>query len=277
MNDTLLAHEVRVARERLGQLGIWYAARPAGTSLDELEHVVASDEELERVARISRISLVAEVDQRAGPFEPHLLSALLEVPRERFVLPEDIGESTVDVPLLLDDRGLATVSAPHAYLLTFQLLELKSGHRLAELGTGSGYGAALASRIVGPSGQVVSVEIDEQLVQRSSRLLQDLPNVRVLHGDASELLSAWSNFERVAVTFAVDDLAPVWLDALPVGGKLVAPIGREQTQRLMLVERTPDSFRWVDHGPVRYVRNRGAPFTTKADWGSDPLPRRRGV
>ena len=82
------------------------------------------------------------------------------MPRERFVRPGDVDRSTEDMPLPLDDEGLATVSAPHAYLLSFRLLGLAPGDALVELGSGTGYGAALASFIVGPHGRVLTIEID---------------------------------------------------------------------------------------------------------------------
>jgi protein-L-isoaspartate(D-aspartate) O-methyltransferase len=257
VNDRLVTSDVRLARERLQQLGRWYASRPRGTSSEEFDAMIAADLDLERTARTARIDLVVEVDRRAGPFEARLLSPLLDVPRERFVRPTDIGESALDTPLLLDDEGLATISAPHAYLLSFRVLDLRPGDRVAELGAGSGYGAALASRVVSPGGSVVSVEIDEALAARARRLLAGTPNVEVVTGDAGQLLASWAGFDRITVTFAVDEIPAAWLEAIPEGGRMVAPVGREFGQRLLRVDRTGGDLVWSDHGAVRYVRNRG--------------------
>jgi len=257
VNDRLLSSDVRIARDRLSQLGRWYAARPRGTDADELEALVLADRDLERTGRTARIDLVVEVDRRAGPFAPPLLSALLEVPRERFVRAADIGESAMDTPLLLDDEGLATISAPHAYLLSFRVLDLRPGDRLAELGAGSGYGAALASQVVSPSGSVLTVEIDDLLAARAKRLLFAHSNIEVLAGDAGERLTSWSGFPRIVVTFAVDEIPGAWLDAIPEQGRMVAPVGRENAQRLLAVDRVGGKLVWSDHGAVRYVRNRG--------------------
>jgi len=257
VSERLGSYELRQAREQLAQLGRWYASRPRLGPGDDLDRIVEADDDLARVARVARAALIGEVERRAGPFDEALLTALLEVPRERFVRPTDIAESAVDTPLLLDNEGLATVSAPHAYLLSFRVLGLRQGDRVAELGSGSGYGAALASRVVGASGQVVSIEIDLALAQRATRLLRTHSNVRVLHGDACKLFAAWAGFERVTVTFAVDELLPSWLDALPEGGKLVAPVGTPSAQRLVSVARRGGELVWSDHGAVRYVQNRG--------------------
>jgi protein-L-isoaspartate(D-aspartate) O-methyltransferase len=257
VNDRLLSSDVRLARERLSQLGRWYASRPRATPPEELDALIAADRDLERTARTTRIDLVVEVDRRAGPFEALMLSALLDIPRERFVRPCDIAESALDTPLLLDDEGLATISAPHAYLLSFRVLGLSPGDRVAELGTGSGYGAALASHVVSPSGSVFSIEIDESLARRATFLLSGYPNVQVVSGDAGEMLALWKEFDRVTVTFAVDAIPSPWLDAIPEGGRMVAPVGREHGQRLLRVDRIAGELVWSDHGAVRYVRNRG--------------------
>jgi len=221
-----------------------------------MDELVAGDRELERIARTARIDLVGDVDRRAGPFDARMLSALLDVPRERFVRSTDIAESTIDTPLLLDDEGLATISAPHAYLLSFRVLELKAGDRVAELGTGSGYGAALAGYIVGPQGAVLSMEIDASLAARGARLLRNYANVKVLAGDAGELVDHWRGFSQITVTFAVDELPVSWLEAIPEGGRMVAPVGRDNAQRLLRIDRKNGELSWTDHGAVRYVRNR---------------------
>jgi protein-L-isoaspartate(D-aspartate) O-methyltransferase len=257
VNDRLVSSDVRKARERLSQLGRWYAARPRGGDPAVVDAIVAADRDLEEVARTARIDLIVEVDRRAGPFDARLLSALLDVPRERFVRSWDIAESSIDTPLLLDDEGLATISAPHAYLLSFRVLGLRPGDRVAELGTGSGYGAALASHIVGGSGSVFTVEIDPALARRASDLLRGYPNVRATCGDAAEMLAGWQGFDRITVTFAVDDIPQAWLEAIPEGGSMVAPVGREGAQRLLRVDRVSGKLVWSDHGAVRYVRNRG--------------------
>jgi protein-L-isoaspartate(D-aspartate) O-methyltransferase len=219
-------------------------------------------QELHEVARACRLGLIASVDKHFGPFDPRLQAALLEVGRERFVRPEDVARSADDAPLALDDGGLATISAPHAYLLSYRLLRLTQGDRLVELGTGSGYGAALAAQIVGPEGSVLSFEIDGALAAWAVRSLAREPaaatgNVRVVELDAIESAGRWEGRSKVVVTFAVDALPQEWLLALPEGGMLVAPVGpRDQDQRLVLATRRKGRILETDHGTVRYVRNR---------------------
>lgn len=213
-------------------------------------------QEMREVARGCRLPLVEAVQKQLGPFDPTHLRALLEVPRERFVRADDVERSAEDTPLPLDDEGHATISAPHAYLLSFRLLELSPGDALVELGAGSGYGAALAAFIVGPKGRVTTFEIDGGLARWAERSLAEQPNVTVVHGDAVASAPRWGDAKKVVVTFAVDALPDAWLDALPEGGRLVAPVGREGDQTLVLVRRERGELTRSNHGAVRYVKNR---------------------
>ncbi len=166
------------------------------------------------------------------------------------------------MPLPLDDQGLATVSAPHAYLLSFRLLHLGPGDRLVELGTGSGYGAALASFIVGVRGHVLTIEIDPELAARAKRLLAihaTYASVDAIRGDAIRSTPLWRAAPKVVCTFAVGELPHAWLEALPDGGVLVAPVGPIDAQELVRVQREGDALRITHHGGVRYVGNRSTP------------------
>lgn len=248
----------------------------------ELEAAIAEDAELAGAARAARVRLVADLASRFG-FRERLLQAVLTVPRERFVLPEDIGASADDRPLPLDLEGHATVSAPHAYLLTYELLGLAEGDHLLELGTGTGYGAALARHLVGPRGHVTSIEIDPWLHARARRLhgvdrdaapsagaTHDAGGVTLILGDgrtvAGQILSAgpggvagpYGAIPRaIAFTYALRG-APAEVERLlPEGGRLVAPVGGEnEAQALIRVERRGGELRREGHGAVRYVSER---------------------
>lgn len=216
-------------------------------------------QELREVARSCRLPLVDAVNRHLGPVDAEHLRALLEVSRERFVRPEDIERSADDTPLPLDDGGLATISAPHAYLLSFGLIELALGDSVAELGTGSGYGAALAAFIVGPKGTVVTFEIDATLYARAQRNLAALNNVTAIHGDAVTSAPGWQGARKVVVTFAVDAIPQSWFAALPEGGMLVAPVGPpDRDQHLVLATKRVGLIKTTVHGAVRYVKNRSS-------------------
>jgi protein-L-isoaspartate(D-aspartate) O-methyltransferase len=251
-------------RERLD----WLASLAGAVGAPRAGHgegVATADDfpELREVARACRLELVEDVKRHVGPLEGRQVAALLEVPRERFVRSEDVAQSAEDTPLPLDDAGLATISAPHAYVLSFRLLQLGEGDALVELGTGSGYGAALAAFIVGPSGSVRSFEIDPALASWATRNLSGERNVSVVQGDAMTSAPGWGGATKVVATFALEAIPPAWLDALPEGGLLVAPVGRgggersrDRDQRLVLAAKRRGRVTLTDHGAVRYVKNR---------------------
>ncbi|MCC6551850.1 MAG: hypothetical protein IT372_02360 [Polyangiaceae bacterium] len=242
----------------------------------ELDAAIAADPELAAAARAARERLAAGLAQRFG-FPDRLLDPILRVPRERFVLPEDIGASADDSPTPLDDAGQATVSAPHAYLLTYDLLGLAEGDHLLELGTGTGYGAALARELVGPTGHVTSVEIDPALHERARRLLAEpappgvperaVAGVTLLLGDGRELAARvlegalpGSIPRKIAVTYAIRRVPHELERLLPEDGRLVAPVGGpEVVQELVLIERRGGAIHREGHGAVRYVAERTSP------------------
>ncbi|MFO0757201.1 MAG: hypothetical protein U0359_11970 [Byssovorax sp.] len=245
---------------------------------EALDRAIAADDELGRAARHARRTLPDRVEARLCPILPaasirRYFEALREVPRERFVMPEDIALSAEDTPLGLDREGLATISAPHAYLLTFALLDLREGDHLVELGTGTGYGAALGLSIVGPRGHVTSVEIDPVLAARARRVLALLGGgepgrLTLIEGDGCRVaeeamiaLGARGGSLKVAFTFGLARAPDRLVSLLPEGAVLVAPVGRptfwdDEGQELMRWERRGGAIQAASHGPVRYVIER---------------------
>lgn len=242
---------------------------PWGAVPEELDWAIAHDAELQAAAQKAREGLVWHLAQRFGPFDRRYLDAILFVPRERFVLPEDMDISAEDVPTPLDLGGNATVSAPHAYLLTFRLLGLREGDHLLELGTGTGYGSALARYIVGSEGHVTSIEIDPRLHDRAARLLGadrfgEADGATLLLGDgrrlAAEVLGGVASTRptptKVAVTYALSAPPREVEELLPEGGCVVAPVGPDSEQELLRCERRGGTMHRVAHGSVRYVLER---------------------
>jgi protein-L-isoaspartate(D-aspartate) O-methyltransferase len=174
-----------------------------------------------------------------------LRAALIEVARERFVPAEEIARSAEDIPLALTEDGKSTISALHAYATSFDALELAEGDSVVELGAGTGYGCAIAKHVVGDRGKVLGVEIVPELVERASRTIPSC----VVCADAHDV-DLWRGASKVSVTFAVDEIPQAWLDALAIGGKLVAPVGDPQT--LTLFSKREDAS--VEVRPIARVR-----------------------
>lgn len=204
--------------------------------------------------------MLARIEERVGPIRSDVRDALLLVDRARYVRPSDVGSAWIDEPLPLDTphgHGVATISAPHVYVLAFDALDLRRGDRLLELGSGSGYGAALAAQIVGREGFVTTVDVDPVLVELAARFNADLPNVRAVHDDGLSREDLVAAHDKCWLTFGVEQVPAALLRAIPDGGVLVAPVGRSDSdQRLLRYRRVADRLTEDDLGAVRFVRAR---------------------
>ena len=206
-----------------------------------------------------RERLVAIVERRIGRVAPLYREALLAVDRAAFVRDEDIERAWIDEPLPLDTphgRGVATVSAPHMYVLGFDALSLSRGDQLLELGSGSGYGAALAAHVVGPSGAVTTVETDPHLARIALRTTAFLSNVHVLHDDGTRRGDLLRTHPKCWLTFSVREIPQNFLEELREGGVVVAPVGPPHNQRLIRATRRDGSVHLEDLGAVRFVAAR---------------------
>ena len=199
-----------------------------------------------------------------GAWPPHILAAVIDEPRERYVPEDQALESWRDASISLTDDDRSTVSALHAYLTNYTLLDLQPGDRLIEIGGGTGYGAALAARIVGDAGSVVTFEIIEELAETARRNLADRENVTVIRGDGL-LPASLGPFNKAAFTCAVAGVPQPYLDALPEGGRVLAPVragdSDDANQVLTRYTRTAGRLTVSRHGDVRYVPSTEADVT----------------
>ncbi|MBK7586643.1 MAG: cobalamin-dependent protein [Myxococcales bacterium] len=245
----LLAPRPRLRTLGLHQLwrGLSGQVAPEGRRAELL-----ADRELEDVARLARETTLDERQLNATDL---VGQALLRVPRERFVPTESIAESAHDRALALSEDGGSTISALHAYALAYRALGLEPGAHFVDLGGGTGYGAALAAEIVGAEGSVLSLELDPAMAALARENLAQYPQARLLENDAHSV-ELWRGSARVYAGFAVADIPTSWLDALPVGGVLVAPVGDATQQVMTRIERRAEGFARQSLGPVRYVPDR---------------------
>ncbi len=173
---------------------------------------------------------------RAGVTDARVLEALAAVPRHALV-PEALrGQAYCDAALPLGDGQ--TISAPSVVAVMTQALELTGGETVLEVGTGSGYQAAVLSKL---AGRVVSVERLPGLAARARTALDRLgvTNVVVHLGDGSAGRPADAPFDAIAVTAAALEVPGPLLEQLAPGGRLVGPFGDRREQTLLRVRRTP--------------------------------------
>lgn len=186
-----------------------------------------------------------------GISDPAVLAAMRTVPRHHFVGDARATDAYTDRPLPIGDGQ--TISQPYIVALTAEALALRPDARVLDVGTGSGYAAAVLATV---AGEVWSIERHPRLAERAARLLDDLgySNVRVVVGDGRDGLPEHAPFDAIAVAAASDEVPRPLTDQLADGGRLVIPVGPARgTQRLLLVERRGDELRERTVIDVRFV------------------------
>lgn len=264
------------SRERIHAFDRYYAWHRYLGRRSQGERTRRSHRALAEVARALRSERRPEVAEAAGvAIDDPLLAAIEAVPRELFVPLDEVEASTRDVAVALDDSGQSTVSAMHAYARAFRLLDIGAGDRVLDLGAGTGYGAALLRELVGPAGEVVSVEIEPALSARARELLAGR-EVRWLEGDALDP-ETWrrhaGDFHKVVVGFALDGLPARWLAALRPGAVIVAPVRRDGVLRLVRARHRGEFFDEEPLEEVHYVAaRRPAPIEVRDTPSPTRLP-----
>ncbi|MHC4816781.1 MAG: protein-L-isoaspartate(D-aspartate) O-methyltransferase [Planctomycetota bacterium] len=197
----------------------------------------------------ARQSMVERQIVARGVDDPAVLNAMRTVPRHEFV-PERLREEAyADRPLPLGWEQ--TISQPYIVAHMTQLAELRGGERVLEVGTGSGYQAAVLAEI---AGQVYSIEIVEPLLRRAAATLRRLAygNVCCRFGDGGHGWPDTAPFDAILVTAAAKRVPPDLLDQLADGARLVAPVGRRD-QRLQVIVRQGERFERQTGAAVRFV------------------------
>lgn len=188
---------------------------------------------------------------------PRVLEAMLDVPRHLFV-PEAVRDRSYgDYPLPIDLEQ--TISQPYIVAFMTQALEVERGHRVLEIGTGSGYQAAVLAEL---AGQVYTIEILAPLADRARRTLADLGyrNVNVRAGNGYLGWPEHAPYDRIMVTAAPDEVPPALVEQLKVGGLMAIPVGRGD-QVLRILRRTANGTQTLRTLPVRFVPMTGKPST----------------
>jgi protein-L-isoaspartate(D-aspartate) O-methyltransferase len=172
--------------------------------------------------RQARDRMVREQIKARGISQPEVLEAMRSVPRHQFV-PEDLIDSAyMDHPLPIGEGQ--TISQPYIVALMTEVLNLKSSDRVLEVGTGSGYQAAVLSEL---TAQTYTIEIKQKLYYNSYNLLNShgYKNITCRHGDGYFGWPEAAPFDAIMITAAVDHIPPPLVKQLKEGGRLVLPLG----------------------------------------------------
>ena len=204
--------------------------------------------------RARRHEMVEQQIRQRGVTDARVLDAMRSVPRERFVPPELLRQAYADGPLPIGAGQ--TISQPYIVAYMTEALKVARSHKVLEVGTGSGYQAAVLSELVR---EVYTVEIVPELARQAEAVLRSLnrTNVHVRAGDGYAGWPEEAPFDRVIVTAAPEAVPRPLIDQLATGGLLVAPVGTQSAPQWMtIVEKTRNGVVERRTIPVQFV-----PFT----------------
>lgn len=192
--------------------------------------------------------MVSTQIESRGVRDPHVLRAMRAVPRERFVREAQRASAYEDRPLPIGHQQ--TISQPYIVALMSELADLEPGDTVLEVGTGSGYQAAVLAEM---GVKVFSIEIVETLAKEAKTRLGTLGyDVTVRYGDGYVGWPKHAPFDAVVVTAAPPAIPEPLKEQLKIGGRLVIPVGT-RFQSLLRVTRTKTGFRQEEVLPVRFV------------------------
>ena len=197
-----------------------------------------------------RDRMVKEQIAARGVSDERVLNAMRTVPRHEFVPNRFRGEAYNDEPLPIGQDQ--TISQPYVVALMTEQLRPQPQHRVLEIGTGSGYQAAILSGLVS---EVYSVEIVEPLAKSAEEILQRLgcKNVHIKAGDGYKGWPEHAPFDSIIVTCAPDHVPQPLVDQLKEGGRMVIPVGPRLAQELYVLTKSNGQLRQTALLDVRFV------------------------
>jgi protein-L-isoaspartate(D-aspartate) O-methyltransferase len=186
-----------------------------------------------------------------GVRDPRVLAAMRKVPRHLFVPSHLWAEAYGDYPLPIGEDQ--TISQPYIVALMTQMLELKDTDRVLELGTGSGYQAAILAEV---AAEVYTIDRVQSLSDRAREILESLgyTNIKLRVGDGTLGWPEEAPFDAIIVTAGAPQIPRPLTEQLAQGGRLVIPVGDQYTQTLTLVRQTPEGLKFEYEGGCRFVR-----------------------
>jgi protein-L-isoaspartate(D-aspartate) O-methyltransferase len=202
-----------------------------------------------------RRRMVDEQLRARGIRDPRVLDAMLRVPRHQFVPESQRAGAYGDHPLPIGHDQ--TISQPYIVGFMTQALEIQPGDRVLEIGTGSGYQAAVLGEL---AKEVYTIEIVAPLADRARQTLAALGyrNIQVRTGNGYLGWPEQAPFDRIMVTAAPDQVPPALVEQLQIGGLMAIPVGT-LLQELRILRRTPSGTETLQTLPVRFVPMTGKP------------------
>jgi protein-L-isoaspartate(D-aspartate) O-methyltransferase len=219
------------------------------------------------------LKLQKMIIQRAQPLSPEVEKAFYKYPRHLFVPEYSVAEAYSDHPLLLFEKHpfTSTISQPSFVLQILQKLQIEPGQKVFELGTGSGWNAALISALVGETGKVVTTEVIPEVAARAQRFLKLLkvPNVLAIAGDGFDGLPEEAPYDRVIFTAGSSEFPDKLFAQLKDGGLMIFVRQRDfESDMLEVLRKEGKQWKLLSSTPCQFVSVNRTKKQTRSDSGS---------
>lgn len=208
------------------------------------------------------LALTDQLKRRGLFATPQIEAAFRAVPRHLFLPDVPLEEVYRDQAIAtksLDERVVSSSSQPAIMAIMLEQLALCEGMRVLEIGAGTGYNAALMAHIVGESGQVVTIDIDEDIVERAREhlVVAGFDRVQVICADGAQGYPEAAPFDRIILTVNAGDIAPAWREQLKLDGRLVLPLSLNGPQASVAFEHADDHLTSISLRACGFLGLRG--------------------
>ncbi|MFA5791849.1 MAG: protein-L-isoaspartate(D-aspartate) O-methyltransferase [Candidatus Paceibacterota bacterium] len=197
---------------------------------------------------MNKKELIEKLKERG--IKEEILKVIEKVDRKDFISEQNLNEVYEDHPLSIGYGQ--TISQPYTVAFMLQELELKKGDKVLEIGTGSGWNAALISCLIGEEGRIYSVEIIKELADKAKEKLKNYENIVVLNANASRGLVQHAPYNKIILTAAPKKIPEELKKQLANEGILLAPVG-EYVQKLLKLTKQNDKFVETEKGDFIFV------------------------
>ncbi len=198
-----------------------------------------------------RLAMVRRDIAARGIEDQRVLEAMIQLPRHKFVPPGRENQAYQDAPLPIG-RG-QTISQPYIVALMLEALQVQPDSRVLDVGTGSGYQTALLAML---AEHVFAIERVDCLARQAEKNLAEagLDNVTLHRGDGTLGWAEHAPFDRIISGAGGPEVPDAWCEQLAEGGRMVLPVGSQQTQQLVRIEKNNGQIRQTGLGAVRFVK-----------------------
>ena len=206
--------------------------------------------------------LVKELVSQRAISSQTVRRAFEEVPRHLFVPRVDIATAYSNRPISIrwdEEIPISSSSQPRMMAIMMEQLNLEPGSRVLEIGAGTGYNAAILAHVVGETGRVITMDIDQDIVDEAAGNLAKTGcgNVKAICGDGFEGFPGDQPYDRITVTVGAYDISPHWVDQLKEGGVMVVPLWFKGFFLSVALEKREGELRSLSASPCTFIPIRG--------------------